>query len=217
MKNDRDLQRAVMDELGWEPGVKGADIGVSVKDGVVALTGFVESYAEKWAAERGAKRLLGVTAVANEIEVRLPGSSVRNDMDIARAAENVLDWNASVPNKRIKLTVEGGWITLEGKVDFQFQRLAAEKAVRHLLGVKGISNQVTLVPVMTAADVKSKIEMALERSAKVDAQGIKVELRENKVILNGKVRSLAEREEAERVAWAAPGVFQVEDHIWIES
>jgi osmotically-inducible protein OsmY len=206
-----------MDELGWEPGVKGSDIGVSVKDGVIALTGFVDSYSEKWSAERGAKRLLGVTAVANEIEVKLPGSSVRTDMDIARAAENVLDWNVSVPNNKIKITVEDGWIALQGKVDLQYQRLAAEKAVRHLLGVKGISNQVTLVPKMTEADIKSKIEMALERTAKVDAKGIKVELRENKVILNGHVRSWAEREEAERVAWAAPGVFQVEDHIRIQS
>lgn len=216
MKNDRDLQRAVMDELGWEPGVKASDIGVSVKDGVVALTGIVDSYAEKWSAELGAKRLSGVRAVANEIEVRLPGSSERSDTDIARAAENILDWDVNVPNDRIKLTVENGWITLGGKVDWQFQRLAAEKAVRHLIGVRGISNQVTIVPKMTAADVKAKIEMAFERSAKVDAQGIKVELRENKIILNGKVRSLAEREEAVRVAWAAPGVFQVEDHIRIE-
>ena len=161
--------------------------------------------------------LYGSTPVANEIEVKLPGSSVRNDMDIARAAKNVLDWNVSVPNNKIKITVEDGWITLQGKVDLQFQRLAAEKAVRHLLGVKGISNQITLVPKMTEADIKSKIEIALERTAKVDTQGIKVELRGNKVILNGHVRSWAEREEAERVAWAAPGVFQVEDHIRIES
>jgi osmotically-inducible protein OsmY len=217
MQGDRDLQRAVMDELGWEPGVKASEIGVTVKDGVVTLTGFVDSYSEKWAAERGAKRLSGVRAVACEIEVRLPGPSKRNDTDIARAAENVLDWNAIVPRNRIKLTVENGWITLEGTVDWQFERLAAEKAVRHLIGVRGISNQVALVPKTTAAEVKSKIEMALERSAKVDAQGIKVEIRDNKVILNGNVRSWAEREEAERAAWAASGICDVEDNIRIES
>lgn len=216
MWRDRDLQRAVMDELSWEPGVKSSDIEVSVKDGVVTLTGFVDNYPAKLWAERAVKRLSGVESVTDEIKVRPPGSSERMDMDIARAAENVLAWNVNVPNNRIQLSVENGWITLEGKVEWQFQRLAAEKAVRHLIGVRGISNQVTIVPKPTAADVKAKIEMALERSAKVDAQGIRVELRENKIILNGKVRSWAEREEAERVAWAAPGVFQVEDHIRVE-
>lgn len=215
MWRDRDLQSAVMDELSWEPGVTASEIEVSVKDGVVTLTGFVDNYPAKLWAERAVKRLSGVESVADEIKVR-PPSSERMDTDIARAAENILEWSVNVPNSRIKLTVEDGWITLEGKVDWQFQRLAAEKAVRHLIGVRGISNLVTIEPKPTAADVKAKIEMALERSAKVDAQGIKVELRENKIILNGKVRSLAEREEAERVAWAAPGVFQVEDHIRIE-
>lgn len=216
MWRDRDLQRAVMDELSWEPGGKASDIGVSVKGGVVTLTGFVDNYPAKLWAERAVKRLSGVESVADEIKVTPPSVSGRM-YDLARAAENVLDWNVNVPNNRIKLTVEDGWITLEGKVDWQFQRLAAEKAVRHLIGVKGIINRVTLVPKPIAADVKAKIEMALERSSKVDAQGIKVELRENKVILNGKVRSWAEREEAERIAWAAPGIFQVDDHIRIES
>jgi osmotically-inducible protein OsmY len=217
MWRDRDLQRAVMDELSWEPGVKASDIKVSVKDGVVTLTGFVDNYPAKLWAERAVKRLSGVKSVADEIKVRPPDSSERMDTDLARAAENVLDWNVYVPNNRIKLTVEDGWISLDGTVDWQFQKLAAEKAVSHLTGVKGITNRVALVPKTSAADVKSKIEMALERSAKVDAQGITVELRENKVILNGNVRSWAEREEAERAVWAAPGVLEVEDHIRIES
>jgi osmotically-inducible protein OsmY len=217
MYNDRDLQRSVMDELDWEPGVNASDIGASIKDGVVTLTGLVDSYSEKLAAERGAKRLIGVRAVADEIEVRLPGDSKRPDADIARTAENVLDWNTTVPNKRIKLTIENGWITLEGMVDWQYQRLAAEKAVRHLTGVRGISNQIILVSKATPAEINSKIEAALERSAKVDAKGIKVEIIDNKVILSGNVRSWAEREEAERAAWATPGGCEVENNIRIDS
>jgi osmotically-inducible protein OsmY len=206
-----------LDELGWEPGVEAAGIGVGVTDGVVSLTGYVDSYFEKWAADRGAKRVLGVTAVANEIEVRLPGGSNVIDADIARAAENVLDWNVSVPRNRIKLTVESGWITLEGMVDWQFQRQAAEKAVRHLMGVRGISNQIGIVQKTTLAEVKSEIEAALERSAKLDAKGITVELHGNKVTLKGNVRSWAEREEAERAVWGAPGVYEIEDQLRIES
>jgi osmotically-inducible protein OsmY len=217
MSNDRDLQRAVLDELGWEPGVKASGIGVSVTDGVVSLTGYVDSYFEKWAADRGAKRMQGVTAVANEIEVRLPGDSKVIDADIARAAENVLDWNVSVPRNRIKLTVEGGWISLEGMVDWQYQRQSAERSVSHLMGVRGISNQIGIVQKTTPTEVKTKIEEALQRSAKLDAKGITVGLSDNKVILSGNVRSLAEREEAERAAWSAPGVFEVVDHLRVES
>ena len=215
MYNDKDLQQAVMHELEWEPGVRASDIGASVKDGVVTLTGLVDSYPEKLAALQAAKKLSSVRAVADEIEVRWSGDSKRPDADIARAAENVLDWNITVPNTRIKLTVENGWITLEGTVDWQYQRLAAEKAVRHLAGVRGISNQILLVSKPTPTDLKSRIEAALERSAKVDAKGIKVKILDNKIILSGNVRSLAEREEAERAVWAAPGGCEVEDNIQI--
>jgi osmotically-inducible protein OsmY len=217
MEGDRELQRSVIDELGWEPGVKAAEIGVSVKDGVVTLSGNVDSYPEKWAAQGCVKGLLGVTSVADEIEVRLPGASEYIDADIARAAENVLDWNVSVPNGRLKLTVEKGWITLEGAVDWQFQRVTAEKALRHLFGVRGISNQIVMVPQTTPVEVAARIEAAMKRSAKVDAQAIKVTLLDNKITLSGKVRSWAEREEAVRAAWAAPGVFEVTDQLRIES
>jgi len=217
MDGDRELQRSVIDELGWDPGVKAAEIGVSVKDGVVTLTGNVDSYPEKWAAQGCVKRLLGVTSVADEIEVRLPGASNYIDSDIARAAENVLDWNVSVPNGRLKLTVEKGWITLEGTVDWQFQRVTAEKALRHLFGVRGISNQIVMVQHTTPVEVGARIEAALKRSAKVDARAIKVTLLDSKITLSGQVRSWAEREEAVRAAWAAPGVFEVADELRIES
>jgi osmotically-inducible protein OsmY len=216
MYDDRDLQRAVIDELGWEPGVKASDIGVSVKDRVVTLTGQVDSYPEKWAAEHATKRLTGVRAVADEIDVRLPGAYERSDADIARAAENILDWNINVPNNQVRLTVDKGWITLEGTVDWHYQRLAAEKTVLHLTGVRGISNQIVLVKT-TPAEFKSKIVAAFERNAKIDGKGIKIEVNDNKVILNGNVRSWAEREEAERVAWAAPGGCEVENHILVGS
>src|SRR5271157_5177780 len=146
MKTDRELQLDVLEELRWEPGVNATDIAATVKGGVVTLEGTVDSFAEKWAAEKAAKRLPGVKALAVEIEVKLPGSSERSDADIARAAENALQWNVSVPNDRIKLTVEKGFLTLEGEVDWQYQRSAAEQAVLYLTGVKGVTNEITVKP-----------------------------------------------------------------------
>ena len=215
-RTDVDIQQDVLAELKWEPRVKPNEIGVMVKDGVVTLTGTVDSYAKRWAAEEAAHRVRGVKAVANEIEVRLPGAAERTDTDIAAAAVQTLRSDVFVPADKIDVTVSKGFVTLRGTLDWQFQKEDAEKAVRRLPGVKGVLNAITVKPPMTPSDLKKKIEEALVRSAQTDAARITVEVHGSKVILRGIVRSWAEKQEAERVAWSAPGVTEVDNRITVE-
>ena len=215
MKLDKELQQQVMDELAWEPSIDAAEIGASVDSGVVMLSGTVRSFPEKWAAERAAERVKGVRAVADEIVVKLPGAFQRDDTDIARAALNTLEWNASLPHGRLKVVVQNGWITLDGTVERFFQKSEAERVVRNLLGARGVINRIAVKPVISPADVRNQIARALERTAEVDAKRISVEIQGTKVVLRGAVKSWLEREAAERAAWAAPGVASVENVIEI--
>lgn len=213
MKSDSELKRDVETELKWEPSVNEAHIGVSVKDGVVTLSGHVPSFAEKAGAEKAAKRVYAVKAVADELDVRLLSSAKRTDEEIAQACVNALKNNASVPDDKIKIVVSSGWVTLEGAVERQFQREAALNAVLHLTGVIGVSNNITIKTQVSPKDVKDKIKAAFHRSAEIDARRVDIEAHDGKVILRGSVRSFVEREEAQQAAWAAPGVTAVENQI----
>lgn len=215
MKTNVELQRAVMEELAWEPSVDAAEIGVAAEDEVVTLSGEVKSLPEKWAAEKAAQRVHGVRGVADHIVVSLPGDHQHSDTDIARAAANAMDWNVSIPRNRVKVLVRDGFITLDGTVDFYYQKAAAENGVRYLPGVRGVYNHLAVEAMVIATDVKNKIEKALERAVEKDAKQITVEVRGHKVVLHGKVRTWMEREEAERAAWSAPGVSDVQSDIKI--
>jgi len=213
MKTDTQLQQDVSAELKWEPSVHAARIGVEVKDGVVTLAGQVDSYAEKWSAESAALRVAGVKAMSTELKVHLTSPSKRTDADIAAAVENVLEWCSSLPAGGPKVMVEDGWVTLSGDVDWQFQKQAAADSIRFLMGVIGVSNQISIMPTLSATLVKSDIEAALKRTAIADAKQIKVAVRGADVTLSGTVHSWAERETATNSAWATPGVISVVDQL----
>ena len=212
---DKDLKQHVQNALDWEPSVDAKDIGVSVDEGVVTLRGNVASYAEKIAAERVALRVYGVKAVANDLVVRLVSSYQRTDTEIAQAALAALKWHTVVPDDRVTVTVKEGWITLAGTLDWQYQKDAAARAVRDLTGVKAVTNDIRVQPHVKTTDVRDKIEAAFKRSAEIDARRVNVTAQDGKVILSGNVHSWAERQEAERAAWSAPGVSQVDDRLSI--
>ncbi len=213
MNDDRHLQQRVIDELEFEPSVDSAHIGVSVRQGVVTLSGHVESYIEKFAAERAVRRVKGVTAVAQELEVRLPSDRKTADDEIAARALRILNWDAAIPHGRVAVKVEHGTVTLTGTVDWHYQRAEAEHDVRKLSGVKAIHNDIVVAPRAKAEDVRAVIRAALERNAAVEANDIIISVVGGKVILDGRVNAWTEREAIERAAWSAPGVVQVEDHI----
>jgi len=212
---DRELKEHVQNALDWEPSVDQSDIGVSVDEGVVTLRGNVRSYAERAAAERVALRVYGVKAVADDLEVRLASGYERTDTDIAQAVVDALKWNTIVPPDRVTVAVAKGWVTLKGTLEWQYQKDAAARVVRDLTGVRGVNNEIVVKPRVKTTDVQAKIEAAFKRSAEIDARRVSVAAEDGKVILTGNVRSWAERQEAERAAWAAPGVTQVDDRITV--
>jgi VCBS repeat-containing protein len=214
MKTDKQLQQDVLEELQWEPSVDANEIGVAAHHGIVTLSGFVPSYLEKQAAERAAGRVSGVKAVAEEIQVKLPGSSQRTDVDIAQAALSALEWNVALKDK-IMVKVEHGIVTLTGNVDWNYQRDTAKRSVENLTGVRRVHNQIKVRVRPSIADVKAQIKQAFARSASFDAARIDVESQDGEVTLKGKVRSWAERRDAEEAAWAAPGVTKVRNDLTI--
>jgi len=216
VRTDEDIQRDVLEELKWDIRVRPNEIGVAVKDGIVTLTGWVDSYLKKIAAEEDAHRLPGVKAVVNDIEVRLPGSAERTDADLAKAVLNALKWDAGIPTDKIDVTVSHGWVTLKGEVDYYFQKRDAERAVERISGVRGVTNLLTVKALPSPpspAELKQRIEQALVRNAETDAKRITVEVQGSKVVLRGTVSSYAEKKAAEEVAWSAPGVTEVDNRI----
>lgn len=216
IKTDAQLQRDVIDELRWDPAVGAAEIGVAVRNGVITLSGQLDSYAKKYAAVRAAERVAGVRAIAEDLTVILAGSYKGTDTDLAHAVASTLTWDVQVPNDKVKARVDDGWVWLEGEIDWQFQSIAAERAIRNLSGVRGVTNLLQVKKRPSSPDVKQRIESAFKRHAELDSKQIAVEAIDGRVTLRGKVRSWAERQDAELAAWAAPGVTKVEDELLVQ-
>lgn len=216
MKTDLEIQQDVMNELKWQPFLKSSSIGIAVKNGIVTLTGIVDNYAQKVEAEKAAKKITGVKAIAEDIQIGVSPSYKKTDTEIAESVMNALRWHAAVPEENLKVTIEDGIVKLEGDVEWEYQRSSAKNAIVNLLGVRNVINLINVKPKLTAFDVRAKIAQALHRAATVDAEKVSIDVEGHKVILNGKVRSFAEKEDVEEAAWCAPGVSTVESHIEIE-
>lgn len=213
--NDNALRQDIIDELEFEPSIDAADIGVAVENGVATLTGHVPTYAQKATVEDVVRRVIGVKGIAQEIEVRPFGANQTADDEIAKRALNMINWNTTVPNNAVQVKVQKGWVTLTGKVEWQYQKIAASDAVRGLAGVSGVSNNIDVKPRISVSDVKKRIEDALKRNAEVEAKSIRVDVRDGMVTLEGRVKAWPERDAAERAAWSAPGVTAVVDRITV--
>ena len=212
-KSDEQLRKDVLEELHWDPSIGRADIGVVASDGVITLTGQVDTFAKRWAAMKAAERVTGVVAVADELTVHLPTDYRRTDVDIAHMVAEALRWDIQVPDEHIKARVDDGWVSLDGEVDWEYQRSSALRAVRNLTGIRGITNNIALKPRAWAPEVKTRIETALKRTAEADAKHITVLAGDGQVTLKGSVHSWSAREDAERAAWSAPGVTWVKDEL----
>ena len=220
MKTDNEVQKDVMEEIRWDPELKdiASEIGVSAKDGVVTLSGMVDSYLKKIAAEKAAQRVEGVKVVAVDVEVEAPRSLLKNDTEIATAIRNALTWHSAVNEDQIEVKVDNGWVYLDGTVEWGYMKIAAENAIQGLIGVKGVTNRIQVkAKVMDVAEVKRKINAAFHRSATIDSSAVNVEVSGNRIILSGKVRTWAERTDAENAVWKSPGVVAVENNIEVDT
>ena len=216
MKNDLEIQQDVINHLKWQPSINSSNIGVAVKNGVVTLSGQVDTYYQKLAAENAAKKVTGVRAIAEDLQVGMSPAFHKTDAEIAESVLNALKWHSAVPENKIKVKVDDGFVTLEGQVEWEFQSSSAKSAVSNLLGVKNVINNIVIEPKLTATDVRSNICEALHRTATVDAGKITVSINGTKVILHGTVRSFAEKEDIEEAAWCSPGVTAIESHLTVE-